>query len=642
MANLTPAVWYIGSVGYTAVTSWVANTARTCGTFIRATAPTAQNERVFVATNSATSAAATQPTWALTKGAKTTDGTIIYMECTGQPGSNGDATNTPTWQQQHDFSTTVALGIIIQNNGGSGLFICTTAGAMGASQPAGVTTPVLAAATTDSVAVWTCIRSASNAFTAWSAPFARLGLAFAATWGGATNGNTYYIAKNSAETQATTWTLTAPGISTAPAQVLCVDQTLGVPPTATSTGATIAVTAANVINSTGYMYMEGVAVTWGSSTNGSQWTANSGWYSFKNCALTMGGTGTPGSALVINNVDSWIMDNTTIGVGNAVNFISLPSGLFVWKNTPSAVSSPATTNGLFQPGGGGTALITNCDLTNITTILISENGLSINFIFDKCRLASGVGIYNNPTTVFGTRIEMYECDNGTAVYHTDSYQFGSQKTMETVVVLTGGASDGVTAISHKIVTGSSVKFIMPFESQTILKHNTVTGANVTVTMHGVCSLAALPTNGQIWMNVSYLGSATSVLGTKVTTAKASTLATASNLTADTSAAWDSLAAARVNSAVVVGGQIIKVASNPGRIFFCAVGGTCNGSEPVAYASATDGSNVGDGTAVFRTCTRFSMAVTLSSPQPQLVGPIAVTPVVGDAQTFYIDPLVVLS
>ncbi len=106
-------------------------------------------------------------------------------------------------------------------------------------------------------------------------------------------------------------------------------------------------------------------------------------------------------------------------------------------------------------------------------------------------------------------------------------------------------------------------------------------------------------------------------------------------------AWDGQAPARVNSASYNVGDVIKVASNPGRLFFCTTAGAAASSEPSGYATAVDGGVVSDGVAaVFRAAVRFKQAITFT---PQMIGALSVTAKAAKAASiFYVDPLVARS
>src|ERR1700743_2932630 len=90
-------VWYIDSSKYASVTAWAASTSIAAGALRRQlTTPAVGSERVFAAVVAGTTNS-TEPTWTLTKGAKTTDNAVTWQEVTGQPGVNGDLANTPNW-----------------------------------------------------------------------------------------------------------------------------------------------------------------------------------------------------------------------------------------------------------------------------------------------------------------------------------------------------------------------------------------------------------------------------------------------------------------------------------------------------------------------------------------------------------------
>src|SRR5580765_6309928 len=110
--------WYCNSVGYAAVTMRPQNTAVAAGVVRRQfTAPAVGSERCFVCIVAGTTANVTDATWVLTRGAKTTDGSVTWQECTGASAVNGDATNTATWATAKATGTPTLGAIIKRNNG---------------------------------------------------------------------------------------------------------------------------------------------------------------------------------------------------------------------------------------------------------------------------------------------------------------------------------------------------------------------------------------------------------------------------------------------------------------------------------------------------------------------------------------------
>jgi len=259
--------------------------------------------------------------------------------------------------------------------------------------------------------------------------------------------------------------------------------------------------------------------------------------------------------------------------------------------------------------------------------------------FKDCVLSSGMAIYlggqpawDDPT------VDLNRIDSGGAVYRNERYRIEAVETTSTQVVRTGGAVDGTTAVSHRVVTTANANNRWRiFNAIPFAIWNAVTGANRNVTFYGIANDSRVPNNDEVWFDVEYPGSSSTPQGSYARGSKANVLATAAALTADTSA-WDSAAAARANTTAYVVGNAIKTASNPGRVFFCITAGTSASSEPGGYASAIDGGSVTDGTATFRAGCRFLQTLTLSSPQPQQAGYLYGYPKTArPSMTYYLDP-----
>jgi hypothetical protein len=174
----------------------------------------------------------------------------------------------------------------------------------------------------------------------------------------------------------------------------------------------------------------------------------------------------------------------------------------------------------------------------------------------------------------------------TAPYSSSRFAYEGTETTETSIVRTGGAVDPAgQAQSRKIVTTANTQWLRPFRCEPWAIWNETTGADVTVTVYGLAASASVM-NDAVFMDVEYLGDASSALGKIVTTTKADVLATAVAVTSDTST-WDpSSVALRANSTAYAVGNTVRVASNPDRIFMCTVAGTSAATEPAGGGVVT--------------------------------------------------------
>jgi len=662
------AVWYCrdnrptATVGWNQVTQWPISTAVAAGVLRRQRAtPTQLNERVWICIVAGTTLGS-EPSWTLTNGSKTTDNTVTWMECTGKPAVNGDLTDTGNWTSVKN--TAVALGKIITDNAGTHIFIVTTAGTAGNGAEPSWSTGAVGNTTSDNTATWTYI---GTSFSAWAAPFAFLGSAcsFAAA------GDTIYLGDDHAENYtAGAYTITAPGTASSPNFLYSVDHAASLPPGSGNLLAGAAVTATiagNVqILLAGNFYCYGVAFTGaGSATfqaiciGFSAGNANV-WQRYDTCALKKTGAGADAFSAIHSGITSGEginsngcridLVNTTMQFGNVADCIGV-LGRLTWRNTASAITGSTFPTSLFNPLGtagvaGSEVVVEGVDLSALGSNTLVANGSnhgSVHYHFIDCKLGSGAVIASTPSAPNADAIDLTRCSSSSSTYIQRRHRYEGSLQEETTIVRTGGASDGTTSISWKIVTTANSRWVLPFEAFPMSIWNSVTGSNVTLTVYGIWNAAALPNNDDIWFDVEYLGSASAPLASLGSGTKSNNLAAGAALTADTSA-WDSLVTARANNhAYSLLDAITLGASNPGRVFFCTTAGTSSGSEPGGYASAVDGGSVTDGGAVFRAGVRFSMAVTMSSPQPQLVGYLrAYVKAAKASTTFYIDPSPLLS
>jgi hypothetical protein len=603
-------VWYCNAgdqstTGYYSVAKRPQNAAVAAGQLVRQfTAPAVGSERVFACIIAGTTANVTDATWVTTRGAKTTDGTATWQECTGASAVNGDLTNTPTWAAAKAISSAVTLGAIIQRNNGASYWICSTAGSTGASEPAWANNTA-GTTQTDSTVTWTCLGVVGN-FTGGQAPHARLGNAGATNWFAANN--TIYVGDNHTESQATAITIAPTGSAATIAKILCHNHSGSYPPASSdlTTGATVSTTGNTnlTISPLGGTYVRGIAFKAGvggttvmgmtlQQTN----TGNQAWLSFDNCSFVVASTGS-GCLLVLgSNVNTApcniFFSNCTVSFANVGDYITTGLTKFIWQNTGQVLAS-----GSLVP----TSLFSNnlvsyvfydvtleaLDLSQLTGALFSPGAFNNigNWIIKDCKLNASMTMPVPPET--GLVFQFVRSDSSGTGYKSARYLYEGTETTETSITRVGGASDPTgQAQSRKIVTTANSQWLRPFKAEPYAQWNPRTAANVTVTVCGTINAGALPNNDDIWLEVEYLGSSASPLGTIQSTTKSNLLAS--------------------NAAVASDGS------------------TWNGG----------GSGAG--------WSPFKLTTTLSAPQPGMAGYLhARVRAAKPSTTYYLDPMVVLS
>lgn len=409
----------------------------------------------------------------------------------------------------------------------------------------------------------------------------------ASTVGG---GELFWIADDHAETGAVGITLASKGTVANLNFYYDADHTVASPGTGDlkTTGA-ISVTATSDINIRGAFYIYGITFNAGDAANRGRiflqnGSAASVSQKFDNCKLALNNSNAASLVTIgvanSNVVQYFRFNNTTITFGNASQGIAVVGGIFEWVNTPSALVGTIPTTLFF----GNQALYATVRVEGVDLSAAGAGKTLVgalpcgDYSFVRCKLGASVTLAATPTGPSG-RVDFIQCDNGATNYFQARFRYEGTLMQETTIVRSGGASDGTTLLSWKLVSTANSKWVLPFESFPIAIWNDTVGSPVTATICGIWGGGAVPNNDDIWMEVEYLGSTLTPQASFANNTKANNLATGSALPSDSS--------------------------------------TWGGST-----------------------TKFKMAVTFT---PQMKGYIYVRVYVAAvSQTFYVDPLVVLS
>jgi hypothetical protein len=546
--------WYLNAgdqstTGYYAVTKWATGTVYAAGVLRRQNAaPAVNSERVFVCIVAGTSHATTEPTWVITRGGKTTDNTVTWQECTGASAVNGDVTNTPNWTTVKNAAVT--LGQIIKRNNAASYQICSTAGTTGNgaepsfSDTAGTTTA-------DNTVTWTSLGVVGN-FTGGQAPHARANPACATNWFAA--GNTIYVGDNHAENvTSANITLSPAGTSGTTGALICHDHTGSYPPAASNlkTGAVISTTTSGNFtwSAGGAFYIYGVTFKVGVSGVGAafltlspQGSGNLLDYTyFDQCAFWIASTSAPNATISLGSTsvpNAFVWNNCTVKFGNVAQYINTLITQFTWRNTgPILATGSSVPTTLFNTasatGNLGNTILEALDLSQCSGSLISSSGGTAMgvFLVKDCKLHASATI-TTPTST-GMNVQLVRSDSSTATYKSSRSAYEGNETTETTITRVGTMTDpGGQAQSRKIVTTANSLWQRPYKGEAYAIWNNATGSAKNVDIFGTINSASLPNNDEIWIEVEYLGDASSTLGTIATTTKATILTAGAAVTSD--------------------------------------------------------------------------------------------------------------
>jgi hypothetical protein len=387
----------------------------------------------------------------------------------------------------------------------------------------------------------------------WANAFTTLDGAFS----GKAAGDIFYVAHNHAQTQASAMTLTSPGSAAAPCFVYCANTAGSVPPVSADlrTTSTVTTTGGNGITfGTQVCYFYGVTFSSGSGATSTGLALNGTFLYFKSCTLSAPGTTASGAKFSSQN--SVVLDGTVLNFGAAADGFG-PGGVVRWLNTSSALTGATLTTGLFSSTVAG-IYCEGVDLSALgasSTIFRAVGSAGRVAVLKDCKFGASVTVAATPTVVATpphAEISVIRCDSGDTNYRTEKYTYTGTLTTETTIVRTGGASDGTTPISWKVITTANSERIYPFECLPIFAWNDSTGSALTVTVE--CRGAAIPNIDEVWMDVEYLGTSGFPLGNFATSGHADLLATGTACTSSSETWGGSTASFKLTKTITPQGK----------------------------------------------------------------------------------------
>lgn len=160
--------------------------------------------------------------------------------------------------------------------------------------------------------------------------------------------------------------------------------------------------------------------------------------------------------------------------------------------------------------------------------------------------ASWSGSLVSGTLTIGERYSLYNCDSGNTNYRLSIASYAGNITDETTLVKTGGATDGTTGISWKCVTTANADdLVSPLKTDWMAVWNDTTGSSKTITVDILHDSATSLTDGDVWLEVEYLGTSSYPLAIIATDQRSSILATPADQSSS-SATWTTTGMSNAN------------------------------------------------------------------------------------------------
>jgi hypothetical protein len=339
----------------------------------------------------------------------------------------------------------------------------------------------------------------------------------------------------------------------APQQVICVSDLSD--PTTLAEGAIIGATGVYSITLQANWYFKGVTFKPGySGTPGATSTTycgNSGAHLnqvYENCKFLTGYTGTSTCSVVTLGVGSTIGErlrfkNIEVGINQPLHRVVIMMGdIEVNGMTIAAGSASTCTALLYVNVYHATAIIRNFDFSNFTSLgLLSASASRSGFVkLINGKIPASTTVLYSAIAYPGFRLYLINVDDGSDNKRYEIYDYAGVIYLDSGVYATTTPSlfrHDNAPVSLRLATNANASYFCPLVTEWVEKSGEA-GVAVTINIEalvGADGAAALDTR-ELWLDVEYLGSSASPLGTSVTT-QAGIIAAAGTAVAAGTTAW---------------------------------------------------------------------------------------------------------
>ena len=372
-------------------------------------------------------------------------------------------------------------------------------------------------------------------------------------------GDTIYVAHNHNESIGATTTWAFATNNSVPSKLICAN-TGATPPTTVATTANIATTTSFSGTMQGGLYVYGLNISVGSGSNSVTLALNpndagaSPFY--ESCSFTLAGSGVSSgmiigvsnsaTALNANFKNCAFIYSRTISGYVPITIVSVNCSIIGGSISCSGSSSGSNLFNLLAASGEGSHLrVRDCDFTNNASNmkLIATNSTGTTCLaiatFINCKLpAAWSGSPLSSALLHpNVRVSMYNCDSGATNYNLWIETFSGHIKSEIAIIRNYGATNGITPISWKLVTNANAnEYVAPLITDDMAVWVDSIGSVKKITVDILHDSATALTDAEIWLEIDYLGSSATPLGTPLSDKRVTVLTTAANQPTST-ASW---------------------------------------------------------------------------------------------------------